>query len=334
MFNDKSILITGGTGSFGRQYVRTLLARYKPKKLIIYSRDELKQFEMQQEFGTGPMRWFIGDVRDRDRLVQAMNGVDFVIHAAALKQVPAAEYNPMECIKTNIHGAENVIHAALANEVDKVIALSTDKAASPINLYGATKLVSDKLFVAANNIAGGHRTRFSVVRYGNVVGSRGSVVPFFRKQIDAGCDCLPITDPAMTRFWITLQQGVDFVLRNFERMQGGEIFVPKIPSVRVTDLATAMAPKLAHKVIGIRPGEKLHEVMCPADDAHLTLEFADHYVIKPTISFAGPVDFSVNRLGELGEPVPQGFEYHSGRNPRFLRLEEIAALNAQQAGAH
>jgi len=332
MFNDKSILITGGTGSFGKQYVRTLLEKYSPKKLIIYSRDELKQFEMQQEFDEECMRYFIGDVRDRDRLVQAMNGVDYVIHAAALKQVPAAEYNPMECIKTNIHGAENVIHAALTAEVDKVIALSTDKAASPINLYGATKLVSDKLFVAANNIAGGHRTRFGVVRYGNVVGSRGSVVPFFRKQIETGSETLPITDAAMTRFWITLQQGVDFVLKNFARMHGGEIFVPKIPSVRVVDLARAMAPKLPHKIIGIRPGEKLHEVMCPGDDAHLTLEFADHYVIRPTINFGTQVDFERNRLGETGKPVQAGFEYHSGRNPHFLEVDEIAALN-QIAGA-
>src|SRR5450631_3905597 len=232
-----------------------------------------------------------------------MCGVDYVIHAAALKQVPAAEYNPMECIKTNIHGAQNVIQAALANNVEKVIALSTDKAANPINLYGATKLVSDKLFVAANNIAGGHRTRFSVVRYGNVVGSRGSVVPFFRKQIDSGCDHLPITDVGMTRFWITLQQGVDFVLQEFKRMHGGEIFVPKIPSVRVVDLARAMAPNLPHKIIGIRPGEKLHEVMCPADDAHLTLEFDDHYVITPTIQFSLVVDFTTNRLQEIGKPV-------------------------------
>ena len=215
MFDNKAILITVGTGSFGKQYVRTILERYKPKKLIIYSRDEFKQFEMAQEFSAGCMRYFIGDVRDRERLIQAMNGVDFVIHAAALKQVPAAEYNPMECIKTNIHGAENVIHAALANDVEKVVALSTDKAANPINLYGATKLVSDKLFVAANNVAGGYRTRFSVVRYGNVVGSRGSVVPFFRKRIADGCDHLPITDARMTRFWITIQQGVDFVLEEF-----------------------------------------------------------------------------------------------------------------------
>ena len=227
MFTDKSILITGGTGSFGKQCTRTLLRRFNPRKLIIYSRDELKQFEMQQEFPQSCMRFFIGDVRDGERLMQALNGVDYVIHAAALKQVPAAEYNPMECIKTNIHGAQNVIQAAIANEVDKVIALSTDKAANPINLYGATKLVSDKLFVAANNVAGGHRTRFSVVRYGNVVGSRGSVVPYFRKRIAEGCDELPITDPRMTRFWITLQHGVDFVLKNLARMHGGEIFVPE-----------------------------------------------------------------------------------------------------------
>ena len=327
MFNDKVILITGGTGSFGKQYVRTILDRYQPRKLIIYSRDELKQFEMQQDFPQEFMRFFLGDVRDAERLIQAMNGVDYVIHAAALKQVPAAEYNPMECIKTNIHGAQNVIQASLANNVQKVIALSTDKAANPINLYGATKLVSDKLFVAANNVAGGHDTRFAVVRYGNVVGSRGSVVPFFRKQIAAGSDHLPITDAAMTRFWITVQQGVDFVLKNFARMQGGEIFVPKIPSVRVVDLAHAMAPNLPHRLIGIRPGEKLHEVMCPADDSHLTLEFADHFVIKPTIQFIGPVDFSCNRLGERGRPVEPGFEYHSGKNPRFLAVDEIVALN-------
>jgi UDP-N-acetylglucosamine 4,6-dehydratase len=327
MFNDKVILITGGTGSFGKQYVRTILERYQPRKLIIYSRDELKQFEMQQDFPQTCMRFFLGDVRDAERLIQAMNGVDYVIHAAALKQVPAAEYNPMECIKTNIHGAQNVIQAALANNVEKVIALSTDKAANPINLYGATKLVSDKLFVAANNVAGAHRTRFTAVRYGNVVGSRGSVVPFFRKQIANGCDYLPITDASMTRFWITLQQGVDFVLKNFARMHGGEIFVPKIPSVKVVDLATAMAPHMPQRIIGIRPGEKLHEVMCPADDSHLTLQFDDHYVIKPTIQFSGQIDFSVNRLGETGQAVEPGFEYHSGKNPRFLTIDEIVDMN-------
>lgn len=327
MFNKKSILITGGTGSFGKQYVRTLLGRYEPKRLIVYSRDELKQFEMEQDFHQDCMRYFIGDVRDRDRLTQAMNGVDYVIHAAALKQVPAAEYNPMECVKTNIYGAENVIQAALANDVEKVIALSTDKAANPINLYGATKLVSDKLFVAANNVAGGHRTRFSAVRYGNVVGSRGSVVPYFKKLIADGCSHLPITDARMTRFWITLQQGVDFVLKNFERMHGGEIFVPKIPSVRVVDLARAMAPDVAHKIIGIRPGEKLHEVMCPSDDSHLTLEFADHFVIQPAIQFIGYSDFAVNRLDETGHPVEQGFEFHSGKNLHFLSIKEIVAFN-------
>jgi UDP-N-acetylglucosamine 4,6-dehydratase len=331
MFNNKSILITGGTGSFGKQYVRTLLSRCQPRRLIVYSRDELKQFEMAQEFPVaryGCMRYFIGDVRDKDRLIQAMRDVDFVIHAAALKQVPAAEYNPMECIKTNIHGAENVIQAALANEVEKVIALSTDKAANPINLYGATKLVSDKLFVAANNIAGGHRTRFAVVRYGNVVGSRGSVVPFFQKLIREGADRLPITDALMTRFWITLQQGVDFVLKNFERMCGGETFVPKIPSVRIVDLATAMAPGLSHEIIGIRPGEKIHEVMCPADDSHLTLEFADRYVIGPTITFTEQrPNHTTSAPGEQGVAVEKGFEYNSGRNDRFLTVSEIAEFN-------
>ena len=327
MFNNKAILITGGTGSFGQQYVKTLLERYQPKKLIVYSRDELKQFEMEQNFHQDCMRYFIGDVRDRERLTFAMNGVDLVIHAAALKQIPAAEYNPMECIKTNIHGAENVIHAALAANVDKVVTLSTDKAANPINLYGATKLASDKLFVAANNVTGGQKTRFAAVRYGNVVGSRGSVVPFFRRCIAEGCEYLPITDPRVTRFWITLQQGVDFVLTNFERMHGGEIFVPKIPSVRVADLAKALAPSLPHKVIGIRPGEKLHEIMCPADDSHLTLEFADHFVIRPTIQLSNYVDFSVNKLGQTGQPVEQGFEFNSGKNPHFLSIEEIVALN-------
>ena len=328
MFNGKSILITGGTGSFGRRFVARLLADYKPRKVAVYSRDELKQFEMQQEFNAPAMRYFLGDVRDGPRLVQAMQGMDYVVHAAALKQVPAAEYNPMECIKTNIHGAENVIHAAMACEVEKVIALSTDKAANPINLYGATKLVSDKLFVAANNTAGGHRTRFSVVRYGNVVGSRGSVVPFFRNLLAQGAKTLPVTDPRMTRFWITLEQGVAFVIRDFERMHGGEIFVPRIPSMRITDLVEAMAPGMPIDVVGIRPGEKLHEIMCPTDDSHLTLEFADHFVIRPTIQFNHPSDFSVNGLGENGVPVREGFEYNSGTNPHFLEGAELKALNA------
>jgi len=327
---NKSILITGGTGSFGRRYTQTLLERYQPARLVIYSRDELKQYEMAQRYGHACMRYFIGDVRDRERLKQAMRGVDYVIHAAALKQVPAAEYNPMECIKTNVYGAQNVIEAALESNVEKVIALSTDKAANPINLYGASKLCSDKLFVAANNFAGSHRTRFAVARYGNVVGSRGSVVPLFQSLIDRGSDHLPITHPEMTRFWISLQGGVDFVLKNLGRMRGGEIFVPKIPSIRIVDLARAMAPQLPLREVGIRPGEKLHEVMCPADDSHLTLEFPDHYVIQPSISFnAASNDFTVNGLGEAGRPVQHGFEYHSGRNPHFLRVDEIVAFNRQ-----
>lgn len=328
MFNGATILITGGTGSFGREYAKTILENHQPRKLIIYSRDELKQYEMAREFPQDCMRFFIGDVRDRDRLGTAMQGVDYVIHAAALKQVPAAEYNPIECIKTNIHGAENVIQAAIATEVKKVIALSTDKAANPINLYGATKLCSDKLFVAANNMVGEKPTRFAVVRYGNVVGSRGSVVPLFRSLIAGGADHLPITHPEMTRFWITLRQGVDFVLTNFRRMQGGEIFVPKIPSIRITDLAKAMGPGLPTRVVGIRPGEKLHEVMCPADDSHLTIEFDDHFVISPTITFwERHHDYTRNSLDEIGKIVNQGFEYNSGSNARFLSVAEIVKFN-------
>jgi UDP-N-acetylglucosamine 4,6-dehydratase len=328
MFDDRSVLVTGGTGSFGRSFVRTLLNRYRPRRVIVFSRDELKQFEMQQaaDFCRPELRYFIGDVRDRTRLAQAMQGVDFVVHAAALKQVPAAEYNPMECIKTNIHGAENVISASIECNVSKVIALSTDKAANPINLYGATKLASDKLFIAANNMVGGRDIRFSVVRYGNVVGSRGSVVPFFRRLLLQGAVELPITDERMTRFWITLDQGVDFVIRSFERMQGGELFVPKIPSSRVVDIAAALAPELPIKVIGIRPGEKLHEVMCPRDDSHLTLEFHDHYVIKPTITFVRHVTYESNAAGERGSFVTQGFEYNSGNNPNMLRVPELRAL--------
>lgn len=330
MFDNKSVLITGGTGSFGRKFTRTLLEKHKPRRIIVFSRDELKQYEMAQEFNSPQMRYFIGDVRDPERLQQAMRGVDFVIHAAALKQVPAAEYNPMECIKTNVHGAENVIKAAIAAGIEKVMALSTDKAANPINLYGATKLASDKLFVAANNMVGYEKTRFAVVRYGNVVGSRGSVVPFFDKLISEGAGSLPITDTRMTRFWITLQEGVDFVIRNFARMHGGEIFVPKIPSVRITDLAEAMAPGMPTNVIGIRPGEKLHETMCPADDSHLTVEFSDHFVIRPTIKFyRGDVDYLTNNIEERGVAVEQGFEYSSGSNPHFLNVEEIKAYNAR-----
>lgn len=326
MFNGKNILITGGTGSFGNMATRMLLASYKPNKIIIYSRDELKQYEMAQRFSAPCMRYFIGDVRDEKRLQKAMNGVDIVIHAAALKHVPIAEYNPMECIKTNINGAQNVIDAALDNGVQKVIALSTDKAASPINLYGATKLASDKLFVAANNIKGSQETQFSVVRYGNVIGSRGSVVPFFKQLISEGATSLPITDPRMTRFWITLLQGVEFVFKSFERMHGGEIFVPKIPSMHLTDLAYAIAPHLPIHLIGIRPGEKLHEVMIPSDDSHLSLEFHDHFIIKPTIRFAKAVNFARNALGEKGEEVALGFEYNSHANTHWLSAQELLAM--------
>ncbi len=326
MFNNKNILITGGTGSFGKKYTQILLESFKPNKIIIYSRDELKQYEMAQTFDDSCMRYFIGDVRDEPRLNEAMQDVDFVIHAAALKHVPVAEYNPMECIKTNIDGAQNVIKAAIANDVEKVIALSTDKAANPINLYGATKLASDKLFVAANNMVGKRRTRFSVVRYGNVTGSRGSVIPFFQKLIKDGASELPITDVNMTRFLITLEDGVNFVLKNFTRMHGGEIFIPKIPSMKMTELALALAPNLPHKIIGIRPGEKLHEIMCPADDSHLTLEFEDHYVIKPSIQFSHISDFSVNRVGEKGTPVEQGFEYNSGNNSDWLSHKELLEM--------
>ncbi|BEE13122.1 UDP-N-acetylglucosamine 4,6-dehydratase (inverting) [Aeromonas veronii] len=323
-------MVTGGTGSFGKKFIATVLSRYQPARLIVYSRDELKQFEMQQRFNHPCMRYFIGDVRDAERLDMAMRDVDFVVHAAALKQVPAAEYNPMECIKTNVGGAENVIKAALNNGVQKVIALSTDKAANPINLYGATKLCSDKLFVAANNMAGKNPTIFSVVRYGNVVGSRGSVVPFFDNLIKSGASTLPITHPEMTRFWLTLQQGVDFVLSNFQRMRGGELFVPKIPSVKITDLAAAMAPTLKQEIIGIRAGEKLHEVMCPADDSFHTYEFNDYYVIAPSISFTSRNnDFSVNALGETATLVAPGFEYNSLNNQHFLSIAELQSMNQQ-----
>ena len=326
MFDNRNILITGGTGSFGKKYVETILSRFKPKKIVVFSRDELKQFEMSQKINDKCMRYLIGDVRDKDRLNEVCEGIDFIIHAAALKHVPIAEFNPTECIKTNINGAQNVISAALKNNVKKVIALSTDKAANPINLYGATKLASDKLFVAANNMVGKNDTRFSVVRYGNVVSSRGSVIPFFKKLIDNGAKELPITDVRMTRFLITLQSGVNFVLKNFERMQGGEIFVPKIPSMKMVDLATALAPKLKHKIIGIRPGEKLHEVMCPADDSHLTLEFDDHFVIQPSIPLSRNIDFQVNAINEKGAFVDIGFEYSSIKNDSWLSEEDFLNL--------
>lgn len=333
MFNDASILVTGGTGSFGNAFIRKILRTYAPRRLIVYSRDEFKQFEMQQKLNSPCMRFFIGDVRDCDRLRLAMKDVDYVVHAAALKQVPAAEYNPMECIKTNVLGASNVVQAAMESGVKKVVALSTDKAANPINLYGATKLCSDKVFCAGNNLVGDGPTMFSVVRYGNVVGSRGSVVPFFARLLKEGAKELPVTDERMTRFFITLDEGVAFVLKTFERMQRGEVFVPKIPSVRIVDLAEAMAPGMPVSIVGIRPGEKLHEIMCPADDSHLTLEFEDHYVIQPTIMFVRKVEYAVNPLGERGCDVPQGFEYSSCKNPRFLSVSEIGEL-LKKVGAH
>jgi UDP-N-acetylglucosamine 4,6-dehydratase len=328
MFNNKSILITGGTGSFGKCFTAYLTKNYSPKKVIIYSRDELKQFEMQQHFNASCMRYFIGDVRDKERLISAMRDVDYVVHAAALKQVPAAEYNPNECIKTNIYGSQNVIDAAIAADVSRVIALSTDKAANPVNLYGATKLASDKLFVAANNMSGAKGPRFAVVRYGNVVGSRGSVVPFFHKLLDEGATKLPVTHAEMTRFWITLDNGVEFVVKNFQRMQGGEIFVPKIASIRILDLVESISGKRDYELVGIRPGEKLHEVMVPEEMAHHSLEFDDHYVITPAIKFFDKtVNYLKNKLGEEGQPVADKFEYHSGTNPHFLSIDELKMLD-------
>ncbi len=323
MLNGANILITGGTGSFGKQYVRTILQNYTPNKIIIFSRDELKQYEMAQTYNHPCMRYFIGDVRDLPRLEKAMCGVDYIVHAAALKHVPIAEYNPMECIKTNINGAQNVIDAALKTGVKKVIALSTDKASSPINLYGATKLASDKLFVAANNIKGDRDIQFAVVRYGNVLCSRGSVIPYFKKLVADGATELPITDPNMTRFWITLQEGVDFVLKNFKRMQGGEIFIPKIPSMTMASMASAIFPNVKQNVVGLRPGEKMHEAMCAEGDSHLTLEFDDHFVIQPSIQFTHNVDFTKNGLGEIGKPVKLGFDYNSRDNTIWLSAHQL-----------
>ena len=325
MLNDKIILILGGTGSFGQKCTEIILNHYKPSKLIIFSRDELKQFEMAQLFPDTEhkcIRFFIGDVRDKERLHRAFQGVDYVIHAAALKQVPATEYNPFEAVKTNIIGAQNVINVAIDQKVKRVIALSTDKAANPVNLYGATKLCSDKLFIAGNSYVGTENTTFSVVRYGNVIGSRGSVIPFFLKKKEDGI--LPITDPRMTRFWITLEQSVVFVLKCFEIMVGGEIFVPKIPSMNIMDLANAIAPECKTEIIGIRPGEKLHEVMVPKDDAHRTIEYDDKYIIKPSFNFFGR-RFNAND----GKQVPEGFEYNSETNPWKLSVEEVRKMIAK-----
>jgi UDP-N-acetylglucosamine 4,6-dehydratase/5-epimerase len=323
MLNNKAILITGGTGSFGKKCTEIILKKYKPEKLIIFSRDELKQFEMNQIFSDKKyrcIRYFIGDVRDKERLYRAFHGVDYVIHAAALKQVPAAEYNPFEAVKTNIIGAENVINVAIDQGIRKVIALSTDKAANPINLYGATKLCSDKLFISGNSYVGRDCSIFSVVRYGNVIGSRGSVIPFFLKQRETGV--LPITDPQMTRFWLTLEQGVNFVLKCLEISNGGELFVPKIPSMRILDLAEAIAPDSRHEIVGIRPGEKIHEVMITRDDSRHTLEFDDYYIVEPEFSWWSNDGHITNKT----KPVPKDFEYNSGTNPRFLSVKEMREM--------
>jgi len=328
--NDKSILITGGTGSFGKAFIRHVLKSYKPRRLVVFSRDELKQWDMAQEFSPqefGCLRYFIGDVRDAGRLDMAMRGVDYVIHAAALKQVPTAEYNPFECIHTNVIGAENVVQAAIRNQVQRTIALSTDKAANPINLYGASKLASDKIFVAAGNLSGSANIRFAVVRYGNVIGSRGSVIPFMRELISKGAASLPITDTRMTRFWITLNQGVQFVLSCMGLARGGEIFVPKIPSMRIVDLAKALAPDLPHHVVGIRPGEKLHEVMVTEDDARSTLELDDRYIIEPSFHWWSRRSF----VEDGAKRVAADLRYASDTNTQWLDAARLRSMLAEPA---
>ncbi len=323
-FHGRSVLITGGTGSFGRAMTKALLGYGKTSRLVVFSRDELKQVEMSDEFTPfdrdGVLRFFIGDVRDVRRLAMALRGVDVVIHAAAMKQVPVAEYNPFECIHTNVLGAENVVQASLDAGISRVIALSTDKAVSPVNLYGASKLCAEKIFVAANHLSGAHGARFAVVRYGNVVGSRGSVVPVFKQLLEKGAPYLPITDERMTRFWITIDQGVRFVTFCLASMQGGEIFVPKIPSMRLVDLARALAPRLEQRVTGIRPGEKLHEVLITSDEARNTRDRGDHFVIEPSLNFWGaPLD-------SRGTAVPQDFRFASDQNDRWLTGEEFLSL--------
>lgn len=322
--NGSSILVTGGTGSFGKKFIKLLLERYAPRRLVVFSRDELKQFEMREEIDAPNLRYFIGDIRDEARLRRALRGIDIVVHAAALKQVPTAEYNPIEVIKTNVMGAENVINAVIDCGVKKVLALSTDKAVNPINLYGATKLCADKLFVAANNLAGAEGTRFSNVRYGNVIGSRGSVIPFFKRMRETGS--IPITDPRMTRFWITLDQGADFVARCLDIMHGGETFVAKLPSMRITDLAEAIAPGCEQKIIGIRPGEKLHEVMVPSEEARHTVECDDFFVIKgeqvPHRHNGDPSAYG----GETGAAIDEGFRYASDTNTEWMSVEQLRAV--------
>ena len=325
ILKDKVVLVTGGTGSFGKKFAEVMLRDHGPKKLVIFSRDEWKQSEMAQQFSDDRIRFFVGDVRDRDRLYRAFDGVQVVVHAAALKQIPTAEYNPLEVIKTNILGAANVIDAAIDRGVEKVVALSTDKAANPINLYGATKLCADKLFTAANVYSGPQRTKFGVVRYGNVVGSRGSVIPLFLKMKRTGK--IPITDLRMTRFWITLDQAVGLVIEALEKMHGGEIFVPKVPSMNIGDLAAAIAPECKHEVVGIRPGEKLHEIMVPPDDARRTRELPGYYVIQPDFP-----QFRATNTWKEGKPVPEGFSYASDSNHQWLSKEELRQLLGQMDG--
>ena len=325
---NKTIMITGGTGSFGQACTKFLL-QHKAKKIIIYSRDELKQFEMSNKFNDLRLRFFLGDVRDLDRLKLATKKVDILIHAAALKQVPAAEYNPMESIKTNIYGAENVISSSIENNVKKIIALSTDKAANPVNLYGATKLCSDKLFVSANYLSGSADTKFAVVRYGNVIGSRGSVLPYFKSLIKKKVKSLPITDTRMTRFWLTLDYGVKFVLNSVDLMKGGELFVPKTPSIKIVDLVKALDNNIKFHTIGIRPGEKLHEVLCPEDSARNTIEFKNYYLIRPSIDFTKGMtsNYKINKKNEKGKIVKSNFVYSSDTNPHFLSIKELKQLS-------
>lgn len=331
MINNKSILITGGTGSFGNQLTSLLLKEYNLKKIVVYSRDEYKQHIMRNKFSLSQnkkLRFLLGDIRDLERLKMAMNGIDYVIHAAALKQVPAAEYNPMEFVKTNINGAENVVLAAIHSNVKKIIALSTDKAANPINLYGSTKLASDKIFTAANKITGKNKNIFSIVRYGNVIGSRGSVVPVFQNYIKIKKKYFPITDERMTRFWFTLENSAKFVIKCLKIMSGSEIFVPKIPSIRIVDLAKAMGPDKKLKIIGIRPGEKLHELMCPKESSAHTLEFKDFFIIFPSeVNLKNKIKEYKNKFKLTGRKVPQDFEYNSLNNTNFLSVKKIKDLN-------
>jgi len=330
LFDDKSILVTGGTGSFGRRFIKTVLERYNARRVIVFSRDEYKQSVMQEKYDDPALRYFLGDIRDRNRLMQAMEDVDIVVHAAALKQVPALEYNPAEAIKTNVLGTENVVEAALAHNVGKVIALSTDKAAAPVNLYGATKLTAEKIAISANNLVGKRDTRLSVVRYGNVIGSRGSVIPLFQKLLAEGASEFPITDPDMTRFLLTLQESVDFVIDCAARMWGGETFIPRIPSATIGTIAEAVAPDMPHKVVGIRPGEKLHEVLCLPDTAWQTVEYERHYVVKPSFKFNRiDVDYLTAANGETGRPVTGEFSYNSRDNDHFVSAGALRAMIGQ-----